>query len=82
MLKQTKRALVLMLAAVFLLLGVAGLFLPFLQGVLFLAVGVLLLSVVFPPVREWLDRRTSPYPKIHAAVSKVDGWIKHILGEI
>jgi len=44
MLKHTKRALVLIVGVFFVLFGIIGLFLPFLQGILFLVIGALLLS--------------------------------------
>ncbi len=51
------------LGAVFLLLGIAGLFLPIFQGLLFLALGALLLSVDLPVFNRmvcWMERR---YPR-------------------
>jgi uncharacterized membrane protein YbaN (DUF454 family) len=38
-----------------LILGVAGLFLPFLQGVLFLVMGLTLLSTESPRAKVWLE---------------------------
>ena len=78
---QTKRAIVLFFGIVFLILGVLGLALPFLQGILFIAIGLLLLSVYSPTVRTFLDRHTVRYPKLHQTVLKVEDWIKRILGE-
>jgi uncharacterized membrane protein YbaN (DUF454 family) len=51
------------LGVFFLLLGLVGLFLPVLQGMLFLALGALLLSIdlpVFNRVVCWIERR---YPR-------------------
>lgn len=48
----------------FLILGILGLFLPILQGILFLVIGMALLADHIPPVkrlRDWLYRR---YPKL------------------
>lgn len=46
-----------------LLLGVAGLFLPFLQGLIFLAIGVLLLAPSVPFLRRLLVRLEKRYPR-------------------
>ncbi|WP_418791576.1 PGPGW domain-containing protein [Phosphitispora sp. TUW77] len=41
---QAKRILIMILGWLFIILGIAGLFLPFLQGILFLLIGLYLLS--------------------------------------
>lgn len=46
----------------FLVLGILGLFLPVLQGVLFIVVGLLLLSRHSPWARRLLDRFKSRHP--------------------
>lgn len=66
----------------FLILGVVGLFLPFLQGILFLIIGILLLSVYSPSLKEWLRHRTSSYPKVQEVVIKAEDWIGRNLGEV
>jgi uncharacterized membrane protein YbaN (DUF454 family) len=44
-----------LLGVVCLVLGVAGLFLPFVQGILFLVVGLTLLSTESQVARRWLE---------------------------
>jgi uncharacterized membrane protein YbaN (DUF454 family) len=44
------------IGASLLVLGVVGLFLPFLQGILFLVMGLSLLSTESPRAKAWLDR--------------------------
>ena len=80
MYKHTKRILVLSLGVIFIVLGLVGLVLPFLQGFLFIAIGLLLLSLYSPTVRRWVDKHTKKYPKLHATVEKVEGWIVGIIG--
>ena len=49
------------------ILGLAGIFLPILQGWLFLAMGFLLLSVDIPPVKRavcWLENRYPRFGKV------------------
>ncbi len=78
--KEIKRVLVIILAVLCILLGLAGLVLPFLQGFLFLALGLLLLSLYSPSLRAWIDKNTVRYPKLHQAVLKVEGWVVKIIG--
>lgn len=47
-------------------LGVVGLFLPFLQGVLFMLVGLALLSSESRRLRGFLERLRRRYPEVHA----------------
>ncbi|MBX4192499.1 DUF454 family protein [Candidatus Parcubacteria bacterium] len=82
MIKHVKRTLLLVLGVLFLILGVIGLFLPFLQGVLFLAIGLLIISICLPQVREWMMVHTRKYPKLHDRVEKLDEWLRNKIGEI
>lgn len=67
---------------IFLILGVAGLALPFLQGILFLAIGLILLSLASSKARKWIESHTVRYPKIHAAVRKTEKWMTGIIGDV
>lgn len=78
--KTAKRIFILTLGALFVLFGIVGLVLPFLQGFLFLAIGILLISIYSPRIRHWLDSHTVKYPKLHQAVLKVEGWIIKVVG--
>ena len=81
MLKQTKRAAVLIVGVLFVLLGLLGLFLPFLQGIIFLVIGALLLSAYSPTLREALQSHTRNYPRLHYWVLRAEAWIERILGK-
>jgi uncharacterized membrane protein YbaN (DUF454 family) len=50
-------------ATCFIILGVIGLFLPVLQGVLFLALGAALLSIASPRFKTWLDGYMIKFPR-------------------
>jgi len=56
------RGIKITLGALLVPLGIVGLFLPFLQGVLFLLVGVALLSSEIPFVARLRDRVRKRYP--------------------
>ena len=79
---KAKRIFVIALGVFFVLLGIAGTVLPFLQGILFFAIGLILLSFSFPKIRIWMEKHTIKYPKLHLAVKKVEGWITKVVGEI
>lgn len=78
--RELKRIFILTLATFFLLLGLAGLVLPILQGWLFLAISILLFSLYAPRLRAWIDRHTVRWPKLHAAVGKAEEWIIKVVG--
>lgn len=78
------RLLMLGLGYGFLALGVLGLFLPVLQGLLFITVGLLILARHAPWAERALDRLKRTHPKaaslIVQAEAIADRWI-HRIGE-
>ena len=52
-------------------LGIVGLFLPLLQGVLLILLGLYLLSRESVIARRWFDRLRARYPKADAALRKL-----------
>jgi uncharacterized membrane protein YbaN (DUF454 family) len=74
------RAVKIALGAVLLPLGIIGLFLPLLQGVLFLLVGVALLASEVPFVARFRDRIRSRYPgpwdKAEELGERVKAWFR------
>lgn len=77
---QIKRILLFAAAFVFIVAGLLGLALPFLQGILFLAIGLILLSIASPRARAWIQTRTRKYPKFHTWVEKIERRITDIIG--
>ena len=65
-----KRWLILVAGWFFIFLGVLGLFLPILQGVLFLAIGSYLLSLESPWVRNKMLHFQRRYPKLGATLEE------------
>lgn len=80
--KNIKRILIVTAGVVFIILGVLGLALPFLQGFLFLIIGLILLSISSASIRTWLEAYTRRYPKIHAGVERLERWIVGIVGPV
>ena len=81
----TKRILVLIVGWAFILLGILGLFLPVLQGVLFLLVGLIILSSEYVWAHRLLTKVRERFPKIgrtaDLANEKASAWLRRITGQ-
>ena len=66
---QIKRVLALVAGWGFILLGIAGLFLPVLQGVLFLLIGLAILSTEYVWAHHLLRRLGERFPRLHASIA-------------
>ena len=80
--KKIKKVAILGTGVFFIALGVIGLFLPVLQGILFIAIGFLFLSFYFPSHRLKLNKYIEKYPNISKTIEKVEKWLSKIIGEI
>ena len=70
-----KRFTILGFGWAFVLLGAAGLFLPFLQGILFLLVGLYLLSLESPRARLFRQRLRKRYPSLARKSDEAAKWM-------
>ena len=81
----TKRILVLIVGWAFIVLGIVGLFLPILQGVLFLLVGLIILSSEYVWAHRLLTKLRERFPKIgrtaDLATEKATAWLRRIIGQ-
>lgn len=73
---EMRRLLLLISGWIFVVLGVLGLFLPILQGVLFLFVGAALLSLASPRARLWRMRLGNRYPVLRRGQEQAQAWMK------
>ena len=64
--RRIKRIGILVLGWVFILLGIAGLFLPVLQGILFLLIGLIILSSEYVWAHKLLTKLKTRFPKLAA----------------
>lgn len=82
MTQTLKRWLVLVTGWSFILLGIAGLFLPVLQGVLFLLIGLIILSSEYVWAHHLLHKLRTRFPKLSAsaerASQKAAAWLHRI----
>lgn len=77
---ELKRALLIIAGIAFLVLGFMGLALPFLQGFLFLAIGIAMLSLASRSFRQWLHSYTMKFPRFHAYFQKFENWLEKMIG--
>ena len=82
MARTIRRWLILGLGWLFVILGIAGLFLPILPGLLFILIGLVLLSGESAWLRRRLDRLRARYPqagaKIEAAEARARRWLERL----
>jgi uncharacterized protein len=69
-----KRILLKITGWTFIVLGIAGLFLPVLQGILFLFIGLTILSGEYHWARRWITRLRQRFPE-------ADRKLRHFLGK-
>jgi uncharacterized protein len=78
--KRLKEIGILLVGWFILALGVLGLFLPLLQGVLFILIGLAILSTRSKTIQRLLDALETRHPGYHAKIEKwrhrVRGWFK------
>ena len=79
---RIKRVLILIGGWCFILLGVVGLFLPILQGVLFLLIGLIILSSEYVWAHHLLAKLRRRFPKISStaeeATARAAKWLRHL----
>jgi len=66
-------------AWLFFILGILGLFLPILQGMLFLLISLYLMSLVSPRVRLLKRRLRKRYPKMAKMQDQAEDWVERKL---
>jgi uncharacterized protein len=78
-----KRVLILIAGWSFILLGIVGLFVPVLQGVLFILVGLAILSSEYVWAHHLLTRLQQRFPKLgrnaDEAAAKAAAWLRRFL---
>jgi uncharacterized membrane protein YbaN (DUF454 family) len=75
-----KRLTVIALGWTFIGLGIVGLFLPFLQGILFLLIGLVILSHEYHWARELLARLRQHFPRVDFWLAKAHEKAARVLG--
>lgn len=84
MTSRVKRVLVLVVGWACILLGIAGLFLPILQGVLFILIGLAILSSEYVWAHRLLAKLKTRFPKMSStadrAAEKAAAWMRRMRG--
>jgi hypothetical protein len=80
-----KRVLVLAVGWAFILLGIAGLFLPILQGILFLLIGLAILSTEYVWAHHLLLKLRARFPGMakyaDQAKHRASAWLERLTGQ-
>ncbi|HUJ96382.1 MAG TPA: PGPGW domain-containing protein [Terriglobales bacterium] len=80
--RTTKRVLVLIVGWGFILVGIAGLVLPILQGVLFIVIGLVILSTEYVWAHHLLARLKERFPKlgrtVDEATHRASRWLQRL----
>ena len=77
MTRAVKKALLLVVGWAFILLGIAGLFLPVLQGILFLMIGLVILSTEYVWAHHLLRMVRARFPKIAETADRAEEKARH-----
>ena len=78
MARSIKRYVILSLGWFFVFLGILGLFLPILQGILFLLIGFILLSRESEWAKHQLERLKSSYPRFGEKYDEAEARAKRL----
>ena len=80
--RAVKKALAQVAGWVFIILGVIGLFLPFMQGVLFIIIGLTILSSEYVWAHHLLTKVRTRFPRIalfsDRAQKTATGWVRRV----
>lgn len=75
--KQAKKTIWQVIGALLLLAGFAGLFLPFLQGLIFILIGLFILSMASEGFRARWHRIRDSFPRFRDKIKKVEDKIEN-----
>ncbi|MEK9131939.1 MAG: hypothetical protein AAB447_03450 [Patescibacteria group bacterium] len=72
--KHIGRTVLQIIALVFIVFGIIGLFLPFLQGIIFLVIGLYLLSLISPRIREHIHAWGRRHSFVGRVLARLEGF--------
>jgi uncharacterized membrane protein YbaN (DUF454 family) len=78
--QQIRRVVTLVVGWTLIAIGVVGLFLPFLQGILLILLGLYLLSRESELARRWFERGRRRFPRVDARLKQWRRWWRQRLG--
>lgn len=78
MILKIKSGLIYTLGIILLIIGIVGLFLPILQGLLIIALGLYVLSLRSEKARRLLDKILKRFPLIHTAKIAFLNWFHNL----
>ncbi|WP_119328742.1 hypothetical protein [Cysteiniphilum halobium] len=75
-----KKTLLIVIVIALFTLALLGAILPIIPGFVFFFAGIIVLSWLIPPVRQWLHRLLHRFPKLEKHVLKAEEKLKKWLG--
>lgn len=78
--KAAKKVTFTFIGVIFLIIGIVGLVLPFLQGWFFIAIGLIFISLESPELDVWLQRMSQKNKTSEKYFSKFRTWTREKLG--
>jgi uncharacterized protein len=78
---RLKRITLIITGWLFIVLGIVGLFLPILQGILFLLVGLVILSAEYHWARRLLERLRNRFPRLDTVIKAAHEKAAKVLGD-
>lgn len=78
--RRVKQITFTFIGLIFLIIGVAGLILPFIQGWLFIIIGLVFISLESPQLDTWLQRMSQKNRLTEKHFSKFRLWTRSKLG--
>jgi hypothetical protein len=83
--RHAKSILILSTGWVFIVVGIVGLFIPLMQGILCILIGLMLLSSEYVWAQNLLIRLRKRFPKLglmaDKAAAKAKGWMRRLSGQ-
>lgn len=79
--RHAKRIALAVAAIVLVGFGLLGLVLPIIPGIVLVAIGLILLSILSTRVQEFLVRHTHRFPKLHNFIEKLRARVIAFIGE-
>ncbi len=80
--KQTKRTFIFIVAIFCVIIGLAGIILPIIPGLVFLALALVIFSLFFPSIGEKMRHYSRNYPQLQEAIIKMEDWVRRTIGEV
>lgn len=80
--KKIIHTLIILVAIVFIIIGLLGTVLPLLPGIVLVVMGLYLISFESRPVHNTIQKIIAPYPKLKKHLDAFDTKLRHFLNKL